>query len=338
MSEPETAAAPDSGISQVPTFDELLLDPEIAALLDFEPAPRKMPRPDGWTPELQRELIARIANCGSPGVAAEQMGKNATGAKHLYRAEGADSFQAAWKAAIALARARERERRAARRLPPVEVPGMARRSRTGEAQPLLPGQVYNENGLPEDAESFNRRGEEAGESIANKLLRCRRSLLCEISRDPGKRAAFELLTELPIDWDKARRLEEQPDEPWRVPNMREPDMVLTAETGWFGTIVPDYGPDKIGPLREAINKARKKRGLVPIEQWSEDRDERAATPSDDADSVLHDWAARNAEAEVPAEEAAPTGPPPSRSFGLNSQEFYDVVAKPGRRARIEPRE
>jgi hypothetical protein len=352
MNKPQSVAAPRSGI---PKFDDLVADPEIAALLDFEPAVRKTKRSDGWSPGLQRELIARIAHCGSPGLAAEQMEKNPTGAKHLYRAENADSFREAWDLALALAEDRERARRESGPGRPIVVPGMPNRPVGPQVQgrrrghfdpytaPLGRGEVYNENGLPEDEASFNRRGEEARESIASKLLRCRRALLCEISRDPGKRAAFELLTELPIDWDKAARLEAQDDEPWRTPRMLEPDMVVTAENGWFGTIVPDYGPDKINRLREAIDKARAERGQPPLGCWDvetsePEADERDATPCDDADLVLRDWAARNAEPNAPAGAEAPTGPPPSRTFGLNSQEFYDAIAEPSERGSVLPRQ
>ena len=38
----------------------------------------------------------------------------------------------------------------------------------------------------------------------------------------------------------------QDDEPWRSPNMREPDMLLTAENGWLGDVV--HGPDKQAEL------------------------------------------------------------------------------------------
>ena len=38
-------------------------------------------------------------------------------------------------------------------------------------------------------------------------------------------------------------------------------MVLTAENGWLGSIVATYGPDRIGELREAVNREREKRGL-----------------------------------------------------------------------------
>lgn len=337
MSKPAAAAAPETG-TDIPSFEDLASDPEIAPLLDFDPVVRKVQRPDGWTPELQRELIARIAATGTVQRAVWQMGKHATGAEALYKTPSAKSFRVRWDAAIIIGR-RRNGLDAAR---PVvrDVPGITRRSarRGPYTAPLAPGQVYNENGLPEDEASFIRRGEEARESIGTKLLRCRRALLAEISSDPGKRAAFELLTELPIDWDKARRLEAQDDEPWRTPRMLEADMVVTAETGWFGTMVPDYGPDKIGALREAINAARARRGLVRIERWSEEAAERAAAPHGDADSVLHGWAARNAEPEAPAEAERPEGPPPSRTFGLNSQLFYDAVARPGRRAIIPTRD
>jgi len=340
MNKPSAAAAPETGI---PRFADLLADPEIAALLDFEPAVRKTKRRDGWSPGLQRELIARIAHCGSPGAAADQMDKNPTGAKLLYRADGADSFRVAWNSALALAEERERARREFGPGRPIAVPGMPNRpvgpqarDRFPEMEPLLPGQVINEYGQPEDEQSYNRRGEEAKDSIGSKLLRCRRAFLREISRSPGKRAAFEILTELSIDWDKAAALEPQDDEPWASPNMREPDMVLTAENGWLGSFVP-YGPDKIGALREAVNRHRAEQGLPPIMDWSDDEPDTDdcdgdgyVDPDEDADSVLHAWAAEHGE-------PAPGGPPPIRSFGLNSQEFYDAVAKPGRRAKVPTR-
>jgi hypothetical protein len=113
-----------------------------------------------------------------------------------------------------------------------------------------------------------RRGEEAKDSIREKLLRARRLYLMEISGSAGKRAAFEILTELPIDWEKAKRLEPQPDEPWKSPNQRQPDMVLTAENGWsFGEA--GYGEDKKAELRAELDKYHAKHGLEPI-KWAED--------------------------------------------------------------------
>src|SRR4051812_43155138 len=132
MSTPERPAAPASGTSPVvnddiPSFETLAADPEIAALLDFEPVARKVKRPDGWTPELQRELIARIAFTGTLQEAVWQMGKHATGAEALYKAPNADSFRASWDAAIAIGR----RRNGLDSQPPFigAVPGITRRSR-----------------------------------------------------------------------------------------------------------------------------------------------------------------------------------------------------------------
>jgi hypothetical protein len=90
-------------------------DPEILALLDFEPVPRMRVVEGAWTPELQREFIARLAVHGSPGHAADEMGKTETGVRKLYRSPGGASFRASWDAAIALAK-----RRKAERAPPAE--------------------------------------------------------------------------------------------------------------------------------------------------------------------------------------------------------------------------
>jgi hypothetical protein len=131
----------------------------------------------------------------------------------------------------------------------------------------LPGQVMNEHGEWEDEASYLRRGEDAKESIKEKLLRCRRLYLMEISGSAGKRAAFEILTELPVDWEKAKRLEPQPDEPWKSTNQRQPDMILTAESGWsFGEF--GYGEDKKKELREALNQHLIEEGQEPVD-WSE---------------------------------------------------------------------
>src|SRR3954462_2654378 len=115
-------------ILAIPTFAELSADPEIAALLDFEPVVRKVKRPDGWTPDLQRELIARLAHTGTLQQAVWQMGKHATGAEALYKRPGADSFRAAWACALALGR----RRNGLDARPPYAgtVPGITRRSKS----------------------------------------------------------------------------------------------------------------------------------------------------------------------------------------------------------------
>ena len=131
------------------------------------------------------------------------------------------------------------------------------------ATPDRRGQVLNEYGEWEDEGSLARRVEEARDSISNKLLRARRLYLKEISGHPARRAAFEILTELPVDWEKAQALEPQPDEPWARPNMRKPDMLLTAEAGWLGDAA--HGPDKKAELMREINAWRAKQGLEPVD-------------------------------------------------------------------------
>ena len=108
MSTSKRPAAPTSGtsLSKIPAFDALAADPEIAPLLESEPVPRKIERADGWTPELQRELIARLAVTGTLQAATWQMDKRASGAKALYRVATAESFRASWDAAIAIGRRR----------------------------------------------------------------------------------------------------------------------------------------------------------------------------------------------------------------------------------------
>jgi len=249
-----------SAILAVPAFAALAADPEIAPLLGFDPVVRKVKRPDGWTPELQRELIARLAATGNLQQAVWQMGKHATGAEALYKVASAIGFRLSWDAALIIGR----RRNGLDSQPPFAgpVPGITRRNSPSPAG----GRGQGEGGEYEDDESIQRRFAEARGSITDKLLRARRLYLQEICGDAGKRAAFEILTLLPIDWDKAKRLEAQADEPWRVPNMRRPDMLLTAEAGWLGDVA--HGPDKKAELRKVIDKLWAELGRPPIE-WSE---------------------------------------------------------------------
>ena len=269
--------------SQQPANDGAAItdDTEILALLDFEPAPRKRKVEGAWTPELQREFVARLAVTGSPGRAAEEMGKTDTGVRKLYRSPDAASFRAAWDAAIALAKHRRAERKAApQRVVPGSRPPSLDNRRKDPLSPTpdphegqgLPGQILNEHGEWEDEASYRRRTEEAIDSIGMKLVRCRRAFLQEISGNAGKRAAFEILTELPVEWELAERLEPQPFEPWTKTNQRQPDMVLTAESGWMSGLVP-YGPDKVAQLRRQIDRHREEQGLEPVD-WDESTDPR----------------------------------------------------------------
>jgi hypothetical protein len=220
-------------------------------------------RPDGWTPERQREFIAWLAHEGVPSRAATRMHKNVSGIEAIYRVKTAVSFRASWDGALELhcARAEPDE------LPAFvgRAPGINVRNRASvrSGQGPLPGQIINEFGEWEDEDSYAERGEQATVSICTKLLRVRRLYLQEISACPGKRAAFEILTELPVDWDKAAKGRAQDDEPYRNSNQRQPDMMLLAESGWsFGEW--GYGPDRKAELRAAIDAHRKREGLEPV--------------------------------------------------------------------------
>ena len=77
-------------------------DPEIVELLKFDPAPRLVKRPDGWTAERQRCFIRLIVETGSPQRAAAAMGKKLSGLEQVYRSEGAEGFREAWDRAVAM--------------------------------------------------------------------------------------------------------------------------------------------------------------------------------------------------------------------------------------------
>jgi hypothetical protein len=232
-------------------------------LLEFTPVPRRKERVDGWSPEKQRAFIAALSATGSKRRAALAIGMQPYGADQLLKAEGSDSFKAAVERAMAIA-----AQNGTMKIAQGVADAAARNAQLTAPSRLrgapLPGQVLNEFGEYEDEGSVQRRGEDAMVSICNKLLRIRRLYLQAISGSPGMRAAFEILTELPIDWEKAERGEAQDDEPWRSTNQRQPDMILTAESGWsFGEF--GYGPDRKAELRAAIDEHRAEEGLPPVE-------------------------------------------------------------------------
>ena len=268
-------AAPSSGSElEIPSFEELAADPEIAPLLDFTPVPRSHAKANGWSADMQRIFIAWLAYYGSPTKACDELGKARSGIDKVYKSPDADEFRASWDAAVALAEKRRIDRLTTRRggagamrAPAISRGNLHRTAVDGPGTVPQPGQVLNEFDEWEDEDSLAARAEDAADSIRGKLLRCRRLFLQQISGRPGKRAAFEILTELPVDWDKAAAGEAQPDEPWNIANQRKPDMVLTAESGWsFGDI--GYGPDRKAAARRAIDEHRAAEGLEPLD-WSE---------------------------------------------------------------------
>lgn len=261
MNASEGPAAPESG-----TFD---MDPEIAALLDFEPVVRKRRVAGGWTPELQRRFVANIARMGSRTKAAEALAREVAGASKLCRAVGGESFRAACDAALDLYEERQ-EADAARN------PGRAwgeplrsRRRGADDAGPQ-PGQLLNEHGEWEDEEEYVRRGEDACDRVSSRLNRVRRLFLKDISSSPSKRAAFEIITEFPVDWEKAARGLPQENEPFSRQIVHRPDIILAAEGGWMGDVAHGRNrwAERKKELKKEIDAYHAEQGWPPIE-WEE---------------------------------------------------------------------
>lgn len=68
--------------------------------IDFTPVPRLRARRSGWSEERQRGFIAALARCGSVSAAAKHVGMTPRTAYKLLDCPGAESFAAAWDAAI----------------------------------------------------------------------------------------------------------------------------------------------------------------------------------------------------------------------------------------------
>lgn len=71
-------------------------------LPQFTPVPRQCERHDGWTPARQRAFIEALADTGSVAAACKAVNMSTVGAYHLRRQPGAESFRAAWSAALDL--------------------------------------------------------------------------------------------------------------------------------------------------------------------------------------------------------------------------------------------
>ena len=74
--------------------------PTATVVPDFTPVPRRCKRHDGWTPERQRAFLEALAETGSVLAAANRINMASNGAYYLRSAPGAESFAAAWSAAV----------------------------------------------------------------------------------------------------------------------------------------------------------------------------------------------------------------------------------------------
>lgn len=95
--------------------------PNVPMIPDFDPVPRKY-RHDGWTEERQRAFIDALAETGSVKAAARQVNMSPEGAYYLRRQPGAESFAAAWLAALDHGMARIEDIAMERAINGVEVP------------------------------------------------------------------------------------------------------------------------------------------------------------------------------------------------------------------------
>ncbi len=68
----------------------------------FTPVPRQCARHDGWTPARQIAFIEALADLGSVAAACKAVDMSQPGAYALRREDGAESFRAAWDAALDL--------------------------------------------------------------------------------------------------------------------------------------------------------------------------------------------------------------------------------------------
>ncbi len=276
-------------------------DPAFAAIPDilaFDPVPRRT-HVNNWTAEHQRAFITALAITGSPRQAARALGRHSFGAEQLRSARGGRSFAAAWDSAIELARDREFSRihtnlsdLAAQRDAELAVAPRATGATSNEGRPFDPDE--DEDGRGEYLDAVG--------NIARRMRMCRRLLLAAIEPDPAKRAAWEVLVG-PVDWERAERLEAQDDEPAAtnpafpkagLPNMREADMVLTAEAG----LLADFtgGRDRLAEIREAI-EAEDRAGSLSggeassaiAEQIDLTPEERAALDAHRAGLIAEGW-------------------------------------------------
>ncbi|MBA3670229.1 MAG: hypothetical protein H0W71_09260, partial [Sphingomonas sp.] len=117
--------------------------------------------------------------------------------------------------------------------------------------PAPPARRRGRSWVEEPAPATQEDYDEARERIRSRLLTARRLYLLTIAGDLAKQNAWDLLVG-PADWDKAVRVQAQDDETpeGQIPWMRQPDMVLTAQSG----LMPDIagGEDKVTPIRQAL--------------------------------------------------------------------------------------
>lgn len=182
--------------------------------LGFVPVPRKTARHDGWTAAVQRSFIATLAATGNVKASAMACGRSWVAAYQLRRAEGAESFRAAWDAAVEIGTAQIRDILIDHSINGVPEPivhggkivGERRKFNHQTMRAMIeqrgdgPGAGRRRRGepQPDPAETQRLRDE-----ITQRLERLHVSLLTNHIDDPSRRAAYERLHG-PVDWDTER--------------------------------------------------------------------------------------------------------------------------------------
>lgn len=190
--------------------------------LDFTPVPRKY-RYDGWTEERQRGFIPALADLGSVKHAARAVGMTPEGAYHLRRQPGAESFAAAWDAALDTGVDRLAAATMQRALHGVPVPVFWRGKKVGERRQYNDrlAMFHLRHRLPErygalqppgrgtkSAETLAREAQVAEDAQADqqelqrqavhehwrgRVTQMHESWRRSLYRDPAKAAAYELI-------------------------------------------------------------------------------------------------------------------------------------------------
>lgn len=76
--------------------------PRARSVPAFYPVPRLRRHHNGWLPWRQADFLGHLAETGSVSAAAARVGMSRESAYRLRRREGAESFAAAWDAALGL--------------------------------------------------------------------------------------------------------------------------------------------------------------------------------------------------------------------------------------------
>ena len=260
--------------SAIMPLEDVALDP----MLDFTPVPRATKRWNGITDQKQRVFIDSLAGSGCVKMASNSIGTSTGAMYQLRKAEGAESFAAAWDKAVEAGARIVLDLLMAHAIhgtPETLLKGgeviLERRKYNTRAMMWIVQQRFPEqyggslnvtgnapNSMPHGikklkdqwrkeweeewrAEQADRRGNSIA-SLHNKVRAIRTGFKRGIAHDPAKRAAWELLTG-PADWSDFDKPAHYAGLPYDF-NMNRPDVIVPLAEG--GGPRPD---DAVAPNR-----------------------------------------------------------------------------------------